>query len=1715
MNEFPTLGLKIDLNEILGGKQQIDKLKESYVAVGVATEAATKKANENAAAESKAAAAAAAGGTKRASGSKAAKTASAEEARVIRESAQAYALLAKISRSVAAEQRIRGQIAKMAAAEEKLANSQVEQSIKRIETARRGESAATRAAKGDVFSLIAAMIGLKTAQDAVSRSGSGSGGLIGFFAHAFDKVRGLRLGLLDLRFALAVLLGGFATGPLVQFADQMVSLEARTALYAKRQAEVPYLLEATYQTAQRARQPLEGVATLYTRLAPLADRLGRSQTEMLRVVETVAKAFTLGGAAASEATASAQQFAQALSSNRFGGDELRSVAENAPVLLAAIAEGVNKINPSLNLNAATFIKWAQAGHANSEIMVRALENAQGRIDTMFKTMPVTIGQSLSVLGNTVMKAVGDIDLAFAGLNGGVRFSQEIAKMIVGFSHFIESRAFIEGVAKALTVLGQVLSTTFHVLHEVVNVLPLFAAGLAALFIATKVAAFIEALAFSFKIYGVAMTATINLQAAAAAGARALAGAMAFLSAALPVVAIAALAYAYTKMSQAQEAAANTARSVADTQTNSINAIDAAIMRVDAYGNSTDGLYKAMTALAGGQDEARAAAERGIGATDSAMVAANARAQAEKALTIAILNRASADAVAAGAKAGASAGWSDATAFGVQAAMVVGGLPQQQGLNMLASARENTAMLRREQAAQLRMAAILKREAGGVMRMDFKPLKPEAGSGVSDLPGAANKAGHGLDGAINKMAKLRAETEGLEARINAIVGEPLNALADLSERIAAAGDEAAAGFTAGKGKGFADEARMLAGLKEEAAIRLELIKGLADEARAQRDQASAIGITAQARERSTAAMLAYYSGADRSASGYLTAIRAQSDAETDAAIRQKELDIAQRYGVTTIDGISQAYQAATGATAAHGDQIQHMARVTLDAAANTIRLTAAEQARNQADKAAIEWAKQASDLESYATALEGGAESLAAYNRELEIKNMLEQAGKGADEAAVRAAADRLRAARARPTELMQATLDAEMTAHLSGLQKETEVRSLIVAIMAQGLSLSEAEAKVRSNSVVRELALRKQMAEVSTQIQDDIRKGFIETGKFNFKGVKDSLGKAIRQAIYDNLLAKPIQIVVDAIVNVVTKGLEAILSKLGGGPGGDIFQSLSNIFSPSGAAGQWLGSLGSIGSSVSAGVSTLAAGLPQIIASGMVAAQVASMFGADQRQQTGAAVGAVGGATIGMLVGGPLGAMIGAILGGLAGAIGIGKESNHAAKVNFTDDYQSFTVGGNKANGNTTAAATEAAQAITDLADAMGQFGIDASGIISSIEVGERDASYLNLANGQVVRTPQGDIEALVKAAGLALLANAKYEDPHMGELVDQMVAANKSFEQIAKMLEKYVAAQAAFTDIKMQLLKFTDPAQYTLQSLQASQLERRTQLVGYANQGFYTDEQLAALEANLTALESAEISDALNQLAEAGLGAAASLRQLQDAQAKIAEYLTGLLTGALSPLSPTAQLAQSQSDFQSMLTAAQGGDLNALNGITGSASDYLSAAQQYYGSSPEYAAIFQQVYDQLNALATQDLQDPIVAALEEQIALLIAAINAGNLSLIAAITGVEPPVTPPVVDPGTDDPPVDNPVVPPVVDYVPTPPVDPWDQGSQPDVTVQRVAAADVQVLADTMAAGFESVNQTLAAQTEAVVNSNDNGFAAVSSAMTDQGSLQVALAGGAAAAV
>lgn len=199
-----------------------------------------------------------------------------------------------------------------------------------------------------------------------------------------------------------VALGGMAIiSEIKQTADAMMSLSSRIRLVTKDDAERLQIESRLYAMSMKNRASLEDLGDLYYKTALSATRFGASQEDVLRLTDIVSKSLIIGGADTAQQKSTILQLSQALGSGVLQGDELRSLRENAPILM-------DQISKFFGVTMAGLKEMGQKGELTTEKLMQAILSSGTAIDAQMGKITPTIGQAITVLGNKWSKFILDI-----------------------------------------------------------------------------------------------------------------------------------------------------------------------------------------------------------------------------------------------------------------------------------------------------------------------------------------------------------------------------------------------------------------------------------------------------------------------------------------------------------------------------------------------------------------------------------------------------------------------------------------------------------------------------------------------------------------------------------------------------------------------------------------------------------------------------------------------------------------------------------------------------------------------------------------------------------------------------------------------------------------------------------------------------------------------------------------------------------------------------------------------------------------------------------------------------------------------------------------------------------------------------------------------------------------------------------------------------------
>lgn len=268
--------------------------------------------------------------------------------------------------------------------------------------------------------------------------------------------------------AIAGLAGGLSA--YLDMAERMQSLNAQLKFVTSSQYEFNTAQKELFAIAQNTRASLESTTQLYIKSSQALKDYGYAQKDILTFTETINKAMAVGGVSAEAQASALLQLSQGLGSGQLQGDEFKTIAESAPIILDTIAEYMGKSRAEVK-------KLASDGKITADLLFNAFNGSSAKITEKFNQMPLTFGGAMQQLQNATLKFIGDLDKA-NGLSGmlaqGISFVAQnfeiLAKALMyatGAYVAFNAVAFAQNFSKAAGGVG-ILSSAFSYLTTMIR-----------------------------------------------------------------------------------------------------------------------------------------------------------------------------------------------------------------------------------------------------------------------------------------------------------------------------------------------------------------------------------------------------------------------------------------------------------------------------------------------------------------------------------------------------------------------------------------------------------------------------------------------------------------------------------------------------------------------------------------------------------------------------------------------------------------------------------------------------------------------------------------------------------------------------------------------------------------------------------------------------------------------------------------------------------------------------------------------------------------------------------------------------------------------------------------------------------------------------------------------------------------------------------------------
>lgn len=206
----------------------------------------------------------------------------------------------------------------------------------------------------------------------------------------------------SLKNTLRTLFSGYVIKQIINYADGWIQADNKIRVFTASAKEAELVHLKLFEAAQRTRQAINPLTTLYSRVAQAAGSLGASQNQAILFTENIAKMLLIQGVSANEARGAMIQLGQAMGMAKLRAQEFNSINEQVPIILQTVAKHLYGAKGSV----AQLRAEMSAGKVTSRDLYKAVLDATSELDAKVADTSQTIGQAFTKLQNATQRQIG-------------------------------------------------------------------------------------------------------------------------------------------------------------------------------------------------------------------------------------------------------------------------------------------------------------------------------------------------------------------------------------------------------------------------------------------------------------------------------------------------------------------------------------------------------------------------------------------------------------------------------------------------------------------------------------------------------------------------------------------------------------------------------------------------------------------------------------------------------------------------------------------------------------------------------------------------------------------------------------------------------------------------------------------------------------------------------------------------------------------------------------------------------------------------------------------------------------------------------------------------------------------------------------------------------------------------------------------------------------
>jgi tape measure domain-containing protein len=245
---------------------------------------------------------------------------------------------------------------------------------------------------------------------------------------------------------LTALIGTVATFATLKKAmdisDEYTNTNSRLSLITSNLTQQKALQEQIFAAADRARGSYSTMADTVAKLGITSLSQFGNTDNIVKFTETMQKMFKIGGTGASSQSGAMLQLQQAIGLGKLQGQDLRILAEDAPLVETAIAKYMGKSTGEIK-------KLGEQGSITSQVLINSILDYSGTVDSKMSKMSYTWGDYWNKIKNGATKAFTGVFNDQSKILGSSDFKNTVNGIIGLFS------VLAKAANQAITVISNV------------------------------------------------------------------------------------------------------------------------------------------------------------------------------------------------------------------------------------------------------------------------------------------------------------------------------------------------------------------------------------------------------------------------------------------------------------------------------------------------------------------------------------------------------------------------------------------------------------------------------------------------------------------------------------------------------------------------------------------------------------------------------------------------------------------------------------------------------------------------------------------------------------------------------------------------------------------------------------------------------------------------------------------------------------------------------------------------------------------------------------------------------------------------------------------------------------------------------------------------------------------------------------------------------------